>query len=304
MRLTAVHQLVEYEPGKTFSWFPEEVTNVRREADKDPLKKQLGNVAKLKGNSFYGKMIEDLGATKVQNLRLKKRVVDKVLRSPFFDSSEDIVGACKIKKFKQTVMTKRPYQCGIAVYQLAKLRMLEFYYDFLGKYFSRQDFELCYMDTNLFYLEMRGDTLDEIVRPEMKQAYEAEMKNWLATDTFSERTPGLFKPEFIGTRAVWLTAKCYLIQNEANENKYSCKVVSNKHNDLHFQCYKDVFDVFLKTRRDCELEGKDIDKAKNVGLRAYDQGMVTYEQNKLGLSAYYDKCSVLADGSNTRPLDF
>ena len=25
----------------------------------------------------------------------------------------------------------RAYQCGIAVYQLAKLRMLEFYYDFL-----------------------------------------------------------------------------------------------------------------------------------------------------------------------------
>ena len=40
-----------------FSWFPEEVANARREADKDPLKKQLGEVAKLKGNSFYGKMI-------------------------------------------------------------------------------------------------------------------------------------------------------------------------------------------------------------------------------------------------------
>ena len=46
--------MVEYEPGKPFSWFPEEVANVRREADKDPLKKQLGDVAKLKGNSFYG----------------------------------------------------------------------------------------------------------------------------------------------------------------------------------------------------------------------------------------------------------
>ena len=57
LRLTAVHQLIEYEPGMPFSWFPEEVANARREADKDPLKKQLGEVAKLKGNSFYGKMI-------------------------------------------------------------------------------------------------------------------------------------------------------------------------------------------------------------------------------------------------------
>ena len=56
--------------------------------------------------------------------------------------------------------------------------------------------------------------LDEIVKPEMKQAYEADKKNWLATDKFSERTPGLFKAAFVDTRGVWLTAKCYLVQNE------------------------------------------------------------------------------------------
>ena len=123
------------------------------------------------------------------------------------------------------------------------------------------------METDSFYLAMSGDSLEEIVRPEMKQAYEAGKKNWVATGKFSERTPGLFKPEFVGTRGVWLTAKCYLVQNEAlNENKYSCKGVSQKHNDLHFQRYKNVLDVFLKIRRDSELEEKDIDKAKNVGL--------------------------------------
>ena len=36
--LTAVHQFIEYEPGKPFSWFPEEVANAGREADKDLLK--------------------------------------------------------------------------------------------------------------------------------------------------------------------------------------------------------------------------------------------------------------------------
>ena len=190
------------------------------------------------------------------------------------------------------------------MYQLAKLRMLEFCHDFLDKYFSRQDFELCYMDTDSFYLAMSGDSLDEIVRPEMRQTYEADKKNWLATDKFSERTPGLFKPEFVGTRGVRLTAKCYLVQNEVNEDKYSCKGVSKNHNVLHFQRYKDVLDVFLKTRRDSELEGKDIDKAKNVGLRVFDQGIVTYEQNKLGLSTYYDKRYVLADGILTKQLDF
>ena len=86
--------------------------------------------------------------------------------------------------------------------------MLEFYYDFLDKHFSRQDSELCYMDTDSFYLAMSGDCLDDIVRPYMKQAYEADKKNRLATDKFSEGTPSLFKLEFVGTKGVWLTAKC------------------------------------------------------------------------------------------------
>ena len=149
---------------------------------------------------------------------------------------------------------------------------------------------------------MSGDSLDEIVKPEMKQAYEADKKSWLAADKFSERTPGLCKPEFVGTRGVWLTAKCYLVQNEANENKSSCKGVSKKHNDLHFQRYKNVLDVFLRARRDSELEGKDIDKAKSIGFSVYDQYIVTYDQNKLGLSA--DKRYVLVDGTHTRPLEF
>ena len=168
--------------------------------------------------------------------------------------------------------------------------MLELYYDFLDKYFSRQCFELCYMDTDLFCQAMSGDSLDDIVRPEIRQAHEADKKNRLATDKFSKKAPSLFKPGFVGTRGGWLTAKCYLVEDEAlNENKYSSKVVSKK-NNLHVQCYKDVLDVFLKTRRATEFEEKDIDKAKNVGFRVYDQGAATYEQNKLRLSGYYGKC--------------
>ena len=158
-------------------------------------------------------MREDLGRHKNTTFTLKEMVVDKAFRSPFLDNLEEIGGAYEIKEFKRTVMIKRPYQRGIAVYQLAKLRMLEFYYDFLDKYFSRQGFELCYMDTDSFYLAMSGDSLDVIVGSEMKQAYEAE------------RSPGLFKPEFVGTRGVWFTAIWYLVQNKANEKKYSCKGV-------------------------------------------------------------------------------
>ena len=69
-------------------------------------------------------MIEDLGRLKSTKFTLEERSVGKALMSPFYDNLEEIGGAYEIKEFKRNVMIKRPYQCGIAVYQLAKLRML------------------------------------------------------------------------------------------------------------------------------------------------------------------------------------
>ena len=185
------------------------------------LKKQLGNVAKLKGNIFYGKMIEDLSRHKSTKTYTWWKDCWRCLRSPFCYDLEEICGAYEIKKIKRNSMINRPYQCGILVYQLAKLRMLEFYNGFFDKYFSRHYFELCYMDTDLFYILLSGDWLDEIVKLEIRQAYEADKKNWLVTDKFSKTAPGIFKSEFISIRGVWLTAKCYLVQNKIGKNKYS-----------------------------------------------------------------------------------
>lgn len=39
-------------------------------------------------------------------------------------------------------------------------------------------------------------------------------------------------------------------------------------------------------------------------FRMQDWRMVTYEQQKLGLSAYYDKRRVLPDGTDTEPIEF
>ena len=66
-------------------------------------------------------MIEDLGRHKSTKFTHEGRVFDKTFRSPFFENLEEIDGAYEIKVLKRTVMTKRTYQCGIAIYQLAKL---------------------------------------------------------------------------------------------------------------------------------------------------------------------------------------
>ena len=145
LQVTKIHRYIFYTSGRPFKWFPEEVSSARRAADQDKNKgeagearKQLGDTAKLKGNSFYGKMIENLEKHISTKFTTDEKLIDKIFRSPFFEDLEEInEGVFEVRQRKKQVTITRPYQCGIAVYQLAKLRMLEFYYDFLDKFCDR-----------------------------------------------------------------------------------------------------------------------------------------------------------------------
>ena len=54
----------------------------------------------------------------------------------------------EISKTKKSIKMDLPIQIGFFVYQYAKLRMLEFYYDLIDKFLDRSDFEYCEMDTD------------------------------------------------------------------------------------------------------------------------------------------------------------
>ena len=292
LQVTKIHRYISYISGRPFKWFPEEVSSARREADNDKNKKQLGDTAKLKGNSFYGKMIENLEKHISTKFTTDEKLIDKIFRSPFFEDLEEInAGVFEVRQRKKQVTITRPYQCGIAVYQLAKLRMLEFYYDFLDKFCDRRDFELIQMDTDSFYMALSANDFDEIIKPEMKELYKEEKKNWLVTDEYSKRVPGLFKAEFQGKRMIALTSKCYFADSGGDEGvkKFSCKGVSRRQNKMNWERYKNA------------LFGS-LDKARNIGFRKRDNHIVTYEQSKLGLSAYYDKRIVHEDGIHTSCL--
>ena len=289
--MTKVHRYVEYTSGRPFRLFPEKVSGAGRGGDNDPALKQLGDTFKSKGNSFYGKMIEDLARHVKTSFTCREELVDKAFRSPFFDVLEEINGAFEIRESKSKVTITRPYQCGIAVYQLVKLRMLEFYYNFLDVYLDRKDFELIQMDTDLMYMALSGVSIDELVKPTLREKYHtSEKAEFLSTSKYHNRTPGLFKAEFRGTRMIALTSKCYYAEDqETLKRKFSCKGVNKRQNEMNCERYREA------------LRGS-MDIAINTGFRVWDQGVAAYTQRKLGLSAYYDKSIVSEDGIHTRPL--
>ena len=117
--------------------------------------------------------------------------------------------------------------------------MLEFYYDFLDRYFNRRDFELVQMDRDSNYMAISAKQLESIVWPDLKQEFEAQKTQWLAWDKWSGRTQGLFKLECEGNRMIALCSKCYFVDEaEGEQKKFSTKGMTKKQNEITWQCFK------------------------------------------------------------------
>ena len=292
LELTVVYRTIDYEPREIFSWFVKEVADNRRKGDADKDKALLAEVFKLLGSSAYGKFIE---AMERQNRTLYTRdeeEVDKHLRSTWFKDLEEIGDAYKIELRKDKITIKNPFQVGIVVYQLAKLRMLQFYYEFVDFYFDRRDFELIQMDTDSMYFAFSREKLEDAVRPGYEAQFGEDKKLWLAWDKWSNREPGLFKLEKQATLGIALCCKCFYMEDRATgQAKVSSKGVNKRQNEMRAERFERA------------LEGSR-DMATNLGFRMHNGAMYTYEQRKLGLSAYYDKRWVLEDGIHTEPIEY
>ena len=139
LEITAVYRSIDYKPRKIFEWFVKELADNRRKGDADKEKALLAEVFKLLGNSAYGKFIEAVERQPRTVYTRDEGKVDQHLRSAWFADIEEIGDAYKIELRKEKLTIDRPFQIGIVVYQLAKLRKLEFYYEFLDYYIDRRD---------------------------------------------------------------------------------------------------------------------------------------------------------------------
>ena len=292
LKLTAVYRTIDYEPREIFSWFVNEVANNRRKGDAEKDKALLAKVFKLLGNSAYGKFIEAVERHTNTIYTCDEEEVDKSLRSARFKTLEEIGPAYKVELRKSKITIDWPFQVGIVVYQLAKLRMLQFYYEFLDFYLDRRDFELIQMDTDSMYFALSRERLEDAIRPGYETQFEEEKKRWLAWNKWSNREPGLFKLEKEATSGIALCSKCYHMEDQATgKAKVSSKGVNKRQNEMR----RERFERALAGDRDVVV---------NRGFRMRDGAMYTYEQRKLGLSAYYDKRWVLPDGIHTEPLEY
>ena len=296
VKITKIYQVIEFDPKTCFKKFVNDVCNDRRAGDRDPSLTIIADTSKLIGNAVYGHSLMDKEKHS-HVIFTDLEGTNKHINSPFFKDLEEMdEDTFEIKMQKKRVKYDLPIQLGFFVYNYAKLRMLEFLYDFIDKHMDRAKYNLIEMDTDSLYLALSTDSLEDAVKPEMEKSFaEAKIEFFPRSDTpenaaFDSRTPGLFKVEWQGDCFYGLAAKTYYCFSEKGKDKYSSKGVNKK-----LKLSRDDYLHVLDTQEDLSH--------KNRGFILKDNQMLTYEQVRKGLPYLYVKRKVLADGYSTTYLD-
>ena len=71
----------------------------------------------------------------------------------------------EVEMSKKTIHLDLPMHIGCFVYQYAKLRMLEFYYDFMDVFVDCRHFQYCPMDIDSAYMALSATSLEEVTKP-------------------------------------------------------------------------------------------------------------------------------------------
>ncbi|XP_066265252.1 uncharacterized protein [Branchiostoma lanceolatum] len=287
-------------------WYLEkglEVTHVYQflnTGDKDDRKKIIAETMKLIGNSAYGKTVTNKEKQSDVCYCDSDVTATQKINYPCFRMITEVVdGFYEIETGKRRIKYDLPLQIGFFVYQYAKLRMLQFYYDFMLKFVDVSDFQYCEMDTDSAYIAISADRLEDVIKPHMRNRFENEKHLWFPrTDNpqhaaYDKRTPGLFKEEWSGDAIVALCSKTYYCfgGEDISNDKFSCKGVSKKDNNITLQKYLRV------------LETQKSGQGVNRGFRVRDNQMLTYTQTRDAFSYFYPKRQVQDDGVTTLPLD-
>ena len=219
-----IYQVIEYSPMACFRQFMDEVSDARRAGDADPDMAILADTKKLEGNSGYGSMIMDKAKhTDIMYVKGHGEAQLKI-NDPRFRKCQPIDdNLIEVEMAKRKIKFDLPIQIGYFILQYAKLRMLQFHYDFLLEFCDPRGFQHVEMDTDSFYLALGGSTLMDLMPLEKREIFQKQVLGQCDTDSFEanehtyfpreccdkhtkydRRTPGLFKLEAKGDAIIAL----------------------------------------------------------------------------------------------------
>ena len=322
LKVTKVHYVVHFPDHKPcFKEFADQVSDARREGDRNPDTNVLANTYKLLGNSVYGRCA-------MQKLKQTETTYANGFHATYLVNQQRFKMLTKVdddlyevERYKKKHVFDLPLHLAVFTYGYAKLRMCQWAHQFMQKYLPRDMYEIAQIDTDSYYAGLAAPTLDACVRPSMVRHYYHHYDEWFPTlacqvhkqdfiatkvagrewvmqkcceeaHRYDLRTPGKFKLEFQGDGIVALCSKTYICFKEG-ETKISCKGIQKKRNQ----------DILTKDNYLAVLRNQQAGFGVNKGFVASNGRIYSYSQKRYGLGYQYCKRLVQDDGVSTLPLD-
>lgn len=312
LEVTKIYQVIEFKERRCFREFVKKVTEARRQGDRDETTQPIADTFKYLGNGAYGSILlnkEKFNDTKYMDGHGKAELMvnDRSFRS----INKVNPKLYEVNMAKKSVYADLPIQLGFTILQLAKLKMLQFYYDFLQRDCDNQKFQMLQMDTDSNYLALSGQSIRDIIKPDMKAEFEETIKHkYCSKDAiytpeqgfflprecctehkkYDKRTPGLFKLEASGVEMISLCSKTYSLKKADGTCKYASKGLNkNAFFDPH-AVFKEVLETGVSA------------SGTNRGVVSLGNTTMTYYQKRAAIQSFYCKRQVMADGVSTRPL--
>ena len=338
--VTKVYQTLTFEDrAPYFAEFAEEVSDARRLGDikidgKKPYK-LIGETQKAHGNTCYGRIAMNKDKHRHTDYTTDLQEEYAALATDFIKSEKVAENCWEVTRLKRKITHDSPLYISIAVYQYAKLHLLKFQY-WLDSHIDTDKLDYCYSDTDCLVMAIAGDSLDEIVRPEMQESWNKTAPTWfqatgqhivetiewngqkfdLTEQAHDRRTPGKIKIEFDGKGIAAVASKsCFLWGAQKldcddffkrNGVKMSSKGINKfkmvKSTDSDDQKLKELYIRLIKQENIEDKEHRASNKGFKVQKTDTEQRMVTYEMNKVCLSYYFDKAKVQANMIDLLPL--
>ena len=291
LRVTKIHRVLKFTQEPWMAPYIDFNTQKRTVAKNDFEK----NLFKLMNNSVFGKTMENI--RKRVNIKIAPTVdkAEEYVRQPGFVRFEEMLSFYVIHMKKANLFLNKPIYTGLAVLDLSKLLMYEFYYDRLKPKYG-DNCRLLYTDTDSLIMEVATEDVYKDCLPDLDEYDTSEYpKEHFLYDPKNKKVIGKMKDEMKGNpilEYVGLRPKMYSVRSlEDDKIKDAKKAKGVK----KYVVKKEIrHELYLKV-----LQTKEGEKHKMNSLRSYGHQIHNITQEKVSLSAFDSKRWICDDGINT-----
>lgn len=257
---------------------------------------------KLMNNSVFGKCMENVRHRIDIFLRTTWEGchgVRKLVAMPNFKRrtifNENLVA---VEMQKTNILMDKPIPVGMAILDISKVVMYEYYYNFLKKKYGKK-IQLAYTDTDSFLFQVETDDYYEDMKANLERYDTSEFPedNVYQMPRCNKKVPGLFKDELNGTiitEFVGLRSKMYSVRtNQIDETQeVSERDGKDKKNEIKkakgLKKYVLKKEIEFNDYKNC-LENHEAIKKNQLTFRSKLHKMYTIQQEKVALSPFDDK---------------